>query len=175
MTHQINLRLWADGDLPLLQRLMGDPLMTAHLGGPETPAQIRHRHARYCRLPTVGDDRMFVILAGPQQVPAGSIGYWESEWQDAAVWETGWSVLPEFQSQGIATAALRLLLPRLRAVGGHRYLHAFPAIDNAPSNAICRKAGFTLQGEATAEYPAGRFMQVHDWRLDLADDTAVTP
>jgi len=33
----ISLRPWAEQDLPLLERLMGDPAMTEYLGGPETP------------------------------------------------------------------------------------------------------------------------------------------
>ena len=48
-----------------------------------------------------------------------------------------------------------------------RYLHAFPSINNGPSNAICRKLGFTLMEECEFEYPPGRFMRVHDWAFDL--------
>jgi len=40
----VDIRPWSDGDLPLLERLMGDPAMTEHLGGPETPEKIRERH-----------------------------------------------------------------------------------------------------------------------------------
>jgi hypothetical protein len=45
----------------------------------------------------------------------------------------------------------------------------FPSVVNAPSNAICRKLGFTLLGEHEFEYPKGNFMQCNDWRLDLFD------
>lgn len=163
---EITLRLWSAADLPLLQRLMGDPAMTEHLGGPETAEQIRSRHERYTRLPQVGENRMFVILAGG--VVAGNIGYWMSEWRDEPVWETGWAVLPEFQGQGIATRALALLLEKLRAAGGPRLLCAFPAVDNGASNAVCRKAGFVLAATEPGEYPPGQYMQVNVWRLDLA-------
>jgi hypothetical protein len=44
---------------------------------------------------------------------------------------------------------------------------AFPSIANAPSNAICRKLGFTLIEECEFEYPKGSFMRCNDWRLDL--------
>ena len=43
---EVTLRLWSDADFWLLERLMGDPLMTQHLGGPETPEQLRKRHGR---------------------------------------------------------------------------------------------------------------------------------
>ena len=49
----------------------------------------------------------------------------------------------------------------------HRYLHAFPSVENAPSNAICRKLGFTLLGEHEVEFPPGHWMRANDWRLDL--------
>ncbi len=37
---------WGDGDLSLLKPLVGDPAMTAHLGGPESPGEIAERQGR---------------------------------------------------------------------------------------------------------------------------------
>jgi RimJ/RimL family protein N-acetyltransferase len=163
----IDLRPWSDGDLPFLERLMGDPSMTEHLGGPETPEKILERHARYCQSSDTGKDPMFVIVIGSKRTAAGSIGYWEREWQCQPVWETGWSVLPEFQGQGIATQATARVVERARAEGKHRFMHAFPSVDNGPSNTICQKVGFILQGQVDFEYPPGNFMRCNDWRLDL--------
>ena len=163
----IDIRPWSEGDLALLERLMGDPAMTVHLGGPETPQQIRQRHERYCRLSDSSPDGMFVIVVGPARVAAGSVGFWEKEWRDQQVWETGWSVLAEFQGQGIATRATAAVVERARTTGRHRFIHAFPSVDNGPSNAICQKVGFTLQEAVEFEYPAGHFMLCNDWRLDL--------
>ncbi|MGH2626694.1 MAG: GNAT family N-acetyltransferase [Anaerolineales bacterium] len=167
---EIDIRPWSAGDLPLLERLMGDPAMTEHLGGPEPREKIRQRHERYYGSPEKG--KMFVIVVGPLRVAAGSVGYWEREWQGKQVWETGWSVLPEFQGRGIATRATAAVVDRVRAERRHRFLHAFPSVDNAPSNAICRKVGFRLQGEADFEYPPGNRMRCNDWRLDLFADEA---
>src|SRR5512140_2476134 len=110
----VDLRPWLDQDLSLLQRLMGDPAMTEHLGGPETPDQIRARHERYLRSGPPGPDRMLVILCGPERQPAGSIGYWERTWRGEQVWETGWMVLPEFQGKGVASAATMLVISLAR-------------------------------------------------------------
>jgi len=87
------LQPWSDGDLALLEKLMGDPGMTVHLGGPESPEQILERHL----------------------------------------------------------------------------MHAFPSVANIPSNAICRKLGFSLIEECQFEYwrSPGTFMTVNNWRLDL--------
>jgi RimJ/RimL family protein N-acetyltransferase len=165
---QIELRPWSAEDLPLLERLMGDPVMTEHLGGPESPDKIRDRHARYVALPEQpGNNRMFVIVVGPDKTPAGSIGYWEKEWRGEQVLETGWSVLPEYQGQGIATTATVLLVERLRASGTRCSLHAYPSVDNPPSNAICRKAGFTFRGEYDFEYPPGHPIRCNDWSIDV--------
>ncbi len=163
----LDIRPWSEGDLPLLERLMGDPVMTEHLGGPETPDKIRKRHERYCHSRDSDKEHMFVIVVGPERTPAGSIGYWEKEWRGQMVWETGWSVLPEYQGQGIATRATAAAVERARAEGKYRFMRAFPAIDNGPSNAICQKSGFTLQGPVDFEYPPGHLMRCNDWRLDL--------
>ncbi len=163
---EISLRAWTPDDLPLLERLLGDPIMTEHIGGPETPEQIRKRLERYC---TDTKIHMFVIVLESENLGIGSVGYWEREWQGERVWESGWRILPAYQGKGIATHALRLIIERARTEQKHRYIHAFPSIENLPSNAICQKMGFVLQSEIDFEYPpgTGRFMRSNDWRLDL--------
>ena len=52
----VALRPWATGDLDLLQRLLGDPRMTEHLGGPEAPDKIVKRHERYLAMTGPGPD-----------------------------------------------------------------------------------------------------------------------
>jgi RimJ/RimL family protein N-acetyltransferase len=159
------LRPWSEENLPLLEKLMGDPDMMAHLGGPETPEQIRKRHQRYLQLPET--DHMFVILWGPKSEVAGSIGYWQKNWRDQLVYEMGWFVLPEYQGQGIATKAGEVVIEQARLEHRHQFMHAFPSVSNPASNAICRKLGFTLIEECQFEYPPGNFMQCNDWRFDL--------
>ncbi len=56
----VQLRPWAEDDLPLLEKLLGDPDMMVHLGGPESPEQILERHQSYMRLPET--DHMFKII-----------------------------------------------------------------------------------------------------------------
>jgi RimJ/RimL family protein N-acetyltransferase len=167
---EVDIRPWEEGDLSLQERLLGDPAMTIYIGGPETPEKIRERHERYLRSSDKG--QMFVIVVGLERVAAGSIGYWEKEWRGQQVWETGWFVLPEFQGKGIATRATAIVAERARAEKEHRFMQAFPSVDNKPSNAICRKAGFTLLEAIEFEYPPGHFMVCNDWRLDLFADSS---
>ena len=162
----VALRPWAAGDLRLLQRLLGDPEMTRHLGGPESQEAIRARHERYL----VADPEkhgLFAVTAGPAAEAVGWVGYWESEWRGELVWECGWNVLPEAQGRGVATAAAALMIDDARRRGRHRHLHAIQAVGNAASNALCRRLGFELLGEVEVDYPTGVVMRSNDWRLDL--------
>jgi RimJ/RimL family protein N-acetyltransferase len=163
----VRIEPWGEGDLWLLENLMGDPEMTRHLGGPESHEKIVKRQARYERLADSGKGRMFKIIAGATGEAVGSVGYWERTWRGEQVYEIGWSVIPAFQGRGLAGMATAKAIDLARSDGKHRFLHAFPSIDNAPSNAICRKLGFRLVEECEFEFPPGNFMQCNDWRLDL--------
>ena len=103
MSISVALEPWGPGDLPLLERLMGDPRMTEHLGGPESPKKLRERQARYEQLPR--GDHMFKIVEVASGAGIGSVGFWAKEWRGAQVYEVGWMVVPEFQGRGIAVAA----------------------------------------------------------------------
>ena len=165
---EYRLEPWGEGDEPLLQRLLGDPVMTEHLGGPESPEKIADRHERYLNAKP-GEVEMFKVV-DESGVGVGSVGYWERDDADEGkVFETGWAVLPEFQGRGIATAATAMVIAMLNAQLKHRYLYAFPSEDNHPSNAICRKLGFELVGVTEYEYPrdSGNIMRCNDWRVDL--------
>jgi len=168
----VHIAPWSAGDDALLQKLMGDPEMTAHLGGPETPLQIADRQSRYEGLADSGRGRMFKIVDGATARPIGSVGYWERTWRGDRVYEIGWSVLPAFQGRGAAVMATAQAIAFARADRGHRFLHAFPSVDNPPSNAICRKLGFALVEECDFEYPEGSLMRCNDWRLDLLPSSA---
>jgi RimJ/RimL family protein N-acetyltransferase len=165
---EIRIEPWAEGDLPLLERIMGDPAMTEHLGGPESPEKIAERHGRYLDAKP-GTLEMFKIVDGDGEA-VGSVGYWERPEGDDMVYETGWSVLPEFQGRGLATKGTALVVEHLRGTGKHRFLYAYPSEDNHASNAICRKLGFELVGAQEYEYPrgSGNIMRCNDWRLDLS-------
>lgn len=163
----VRIEPWGENDLPLLKKLLGDPEMTSHLGGPESDEQLARRQARYERLAESGHDRMFKIVHEATDEAVGSVGYWEKTWNGEQIYEAGWSVLPAFQGRGIASTATAQAIAMARADGKHRFLHAFPSIDNPPSNAVCQKLGFTLVEECEFEYPKGSFMRCNDWRLDL--------
>jgi RimJ/RimL family protein N-acetyltransferase len=151
---------WSPADHDLLVALNGDPEQMAHVGGAETAERIAQRQTRYEQQGSL----QYRIVDPESGAGAGWVGAWEREWRGERVYEVGWSVLPAYQGRGLAAGATRALLERLDGV---RYVHAFPAIDNAPSNAICRKVGFELLGACDFEYPPGSTMRCNDWRYVL--------
>lgn len=164
----VALRAWTDADLPLLRGLLGDPAMMTYLGGPESEEKLLARHQRYLDVDATGTGRVFVITTGPEHTAVGWIGYWESTWHGEACWETGWSVLPEFQGRGLATRGAALALEEAAAERRHPFIYAFPAVANGPSNGVCAKLGFEKLGSETLEYPPGTQMECVIWRRALA-------
>ncbi len=172
---RVRLVPWTDDDFSLLVRLNA-PEMTEHLGGPETPEQLEMRHKKYvaaAQSGTVHDaDRaysayVFKAILEPEGVDVGGVNFWDREWKGEQVYEIGWGVVPEFQGRGIASAAVAQAVDIARATKRRPAIHAFPNVDNGPSNGICRKLGFELLGEMQFEYPKGHWMQCNDWSLSL--------
>jgi RimJ/RimL family protein N-acetyltransferase len=159
----VHLEPWAAGDLALLERIVGDPAMMEHLGGAESPAKIAERQARYEK----DGSAQYKIVDEASGDGAGWVGYWVRGWRGRPVYEIGWSVLPSFQGRGFAGAATADALEIARSQGHRRFVHAFPSVDNAASNAVCRKTGFTLLGDIDFEFPPGHTMRCNDWGLDL--------
>ncbi|WP_419878415.1 GNAT family N-acetyltransferase [Brevibacillus centrosporus] len=171
MSKQINaphvtLEPWSDAALELL-RLLNAPEMMDHLGGQETEEQILNRHKRYLDIGVRGTGRMYSIVLHPGLETVGSVGYWDRIWQEESVYEIGWSVLPAYQGRGIATAAVAEAIASASADQKHRFIHAFPSVDNLASNAVCRKLNFSLLSKCDFEYPPGNIMQCNDWRIEI--------
>jgi RimJ/RimL family protein N-acetyltransferase len=174
---------WSDGDFPLLVRLNA-PEMTVHLGGPETDEALRKRHERYAaaaRSDIVQEtDRTFPayvnkVILEPDGIAVGNVSVWDREWKGEQVYEMGWGIVPEHQGRGVASAAVTQALELVRATRRRPAVHAFPSVDNAASNRVCRKSGFLLLGEVDFEYPKGHRMRCADWRFSFADRPSYIP
>ncbi|WP_327676195.1 GNAT family N-acetyltransferase [Kitasatospora sp. NBC_00458] len=163
----LRLEPWTDADLGLLRRI-NTPRMRAHVGGPESEEQMLARHRRYLDFVPSGTGCMYRVVLEPEGVDVGSVGYAERSWQGATVYEMGWNVLPPHQGRGIAAVAARAAVDAAARTARHPFLHAFPSVGHPASNAVCRRAGFTLVGETDFEFPPGRWMRSNDWRVELA-------
>lgn len=46
-------------------------------------------------------------------------------------------------------------------------MYTYPNVTNGPSNGLCRRMGFELEGEQDFEYPKGHPNRANAWRFDL--------
>jgi RimJ/RimL family protein N-acetyltransferase len=97
---------------------------------------------------------------------AGTVCLWENSWRGETISEIGWMVLPQLQGRGLGSKAVRAILDKARSERRCDVIHAFPSTSNAPSNAVCRKMGFSRLEECDLEY-AGGLLRCNHWRLDL--------
>jgi RimJ/RimL family protein N-acetyltransferase len=148
-----------------------DPVMMAELGGPLPREGMAAKVARDVQQAAADTAWIKMIIpdgSAPGMV-AGSVTLWSHEDSGTAMSEIGWMVLPEFQGRGIATAAVRMLLALAGEQDRWGLVHAFPAITNAPSNAVCRSSGFRFAGEQETAF-AGRIFRTNHWIINPATD-----
>jgi RimJ/RimL family protein N-acetyltransferase len=169
----VRLRPYVDADRWLTEAIETSPVMMADLGGPLPAGDIPGIHRR--RLEGMAADRLwyFSVDLEPDGQTVGTICLWSDAYEGGRRSEAGWAVLEAFQGRGIATEALRLLVERAREDGRWGDIHAFTGAENGPSNAVCRKGGFTYIGEETVHY-AGRRLRCNHWVLD-ATPSATPP
>lgn len=160
----VTLRRWREDDMPLLVHA-NTPEMTRFLGGPEDEAALRDRHERYLRLDAAGDAWMYAIEV--DGVAGGGIGFWPIDHDGEPAYEAGWNVLPAWHGRGVAGEALRQVLARIREEAPpRRRVYAYPHIENAASNALCRRAGFRDLGERDFPWRGGT-LPTRVWAYDL--------
>jgi RimJ/RimL family protein N-acetyltransferase len=156
----VELQPYTDGDFWLTEALETDPEVMRELGGPIERDRLPGIHRQ-----RVGDLWWFKIVAEPGGPAVGTIGVWGTRHGGDDLYETGWMVLPAHQGRGIASAALALLIERVRAEPRFPSIHAFPPVTNAASNALCRKFAFVLVGQTDFVY-SGRALRCNHWSLE---------
>jgi RimJ/RimL family protein N-acetyltransferase len=161
---RVTLERWAADDLAVLQRA-NTPEMTRFVGGPETDEALAHRHGDYLALWESGQVRMFRVSV--DGATAGYAGWWEEELNGTPVYEIGCVIEPGWQGRGVASAALGEVVRLAAAAGERDVIVGYADADNAASNALCARVGFTLVG--TGEFPGddgSDAMTVNIWAID---------
>jgi RimJ/RimL family protein N-acetyltransferase len=157
-------------DLALYESLLTDPDMMTELGGPLPREGLEEKLRGIVDEVQAGKTWYFTIIPDEADAaPAGTVCIWDHALEGEPISEIGWMILPRFQGRGLATGAVRSVIRKARSEGWWSVIHAFPATTNAPSNAICRKTGFSNFGERDIEY-AGRTLRCNHWRLDLRSE-----
>jgi RimJ/RimL family protein N-acetyltransferase len=165
----VELHTYTNGDFWLTEALETDPEVMGELGGPIERDKLPEIHRR-----RLAERWWFKIVAEAGPPAVGTIGVWETRHRDRDLHETGWMVLPAHQGRGIASAALTLLIERVKAEPRFPSIHAFPPVTNAPSNALCRKFGFVLLGQDDFVY-SGRTLRCNHWSLETPGGPRPTP
>ena len=153
-------------DLPLYEGIHCDPRMMEHLGGPLPREGLEEKLRRDVATTRAGETWVLVIVPDDSEASAGTISVWEKDLEGERITEIGWMVLPEFQGRGLATEAVGAVLEKARSGSRWDAVHAFPPVTNAPSNAICRKMGFSRIEERDFLF-RGRVLRCRHWRLEL--------
>ena len=172
MADPIELVPYETGDLELTVALETDPVVMRELGGPTPRAELDKVHDRRVRSEEFGDLWLTIVLRGgtePKRI--GQIGVFNSAPAGEPVHEVGWSILPDYHGRGLGSRALAMLIARLRGDGDREWIHAYPSVGNAPSNALCEKLGFELAGQASFPY-RGTELRCNHWRLRLRKPAA---
>ena len=160
----VDIRPWSADDLPVLER-NNTPEMTVHLGGPEAREKLLDRHERYQRGWREGTAWMFTAWDDGEAV--GLVGYWNVTHRGRDVYESAYGIYPAYQGRGLAAGALTACLEHAAQHGSREAVYAYPNVTNGPSNALCRRLGFELEGEQDFDYPRGHPIRANAWRYDL--------
>lgn len=155
---------YSEADRELTIALESSPAVMGHLGGAVTPEDAERVHRQ--RLAQVaGGDLVYAIVPQGETDPIGVVAIWRTEWNGQQIHELGAMALPDWQRRGLASRGFAELL-RLAGASGVTRLHSFPAVDNAGSNALMRKLGFTRAEDCDLEY-GGRPLRCAHWVRDL--------
>lgn len=163
----MELRNVSADDLDLYESIHCDPKMMAHLGGAFPKERIPKILRNTLKYVETGRGWVFKIIPDEDTgCAAGTVCIWKSSWRSRSINEIGWMILPPYQGKGLASKAVRAILDKARSERRWYVIHAFPSTTNAPSNAICRKMGFSMIEEVDLKY-ADRALRSNHWRLDL--------
>jgi RimJ/RimL family protein N-acetyltransferase len=138
------LRPARESDLPLLDRLFGDPEATGEFGWYGWMASPWRRRWEENRL--LGEDlSTLMVVHGDQRV--GFVQWHRRPTsRTSCCWQLGIALLPEARGRGYGTCAHRLLARYLFAHTQAHRLEASTEVGNIAEQRALEKAGFTREG-----------------------------
>ena len=165
----MRLRDVEPGDVGAYVRMRCDPVMMAELGGPLPREGMAAKVARDAQ--QAAADAAWIKMIIPDQSAPGvgrrlgravvARGQRDADVGDRLDGPAG------IPGTRIATTAVRMLLALAGEQERWGLVHAFPAVTNAPSNAVCRSSGFRFAGEQDTSF-AGRVFRTNHWVIDPA-------
>ena len=148
-TARLRLRPLVAADADALHDIYGDAeAMTWWSHGPN--ATLEETRTQVAGRLIAGDWRGWAITLAGDDRAIGTLGAHEK--RQGAVYEIGYSVARVHWGAGLATEAVSALLDLLFEVEGARRVFADTDPDNAASNAVLKKLGFTLEAVLREEW-----------------------
>jgi RimJ/RimL family protein N-acetyltransferase len=147
---RVTIRAWRKRDADLLVERINDPLVAAFLD--QLPHPYTHEDARAWF--ELADDRWragtmatFALELETLEGPVGGVGVHFFDGLDAGSAEIGYWVAEEVRGRGVATAATRLAATwAFESRSDLVRLQLRADVENAASNRVAEKAGFTREG-----------------------------
>ena len=140
----VKLRPWRETDLDALVRYAGNPKISANLTDAFPHPYSREDGQRFIAMATSHNPvRIFAIEADGGFV--GGIGVHPQQDVYRANAELGYWVAEPFWGRGIATSAIRQIIPVAFSLEGIRRLYARPFGSNVASQRVLEKCGFVLE------------------------------
>src|SRR5215469_7486580 len=151
---RLGFRCWTDDDLSLAIGLWGDPEVTARIGGPFTPDEVRARlTTEIARMRDLGLQYWPIfMLADSQHV--GCAGLRPYRW-DKQIYELGVHLRRTFWGQGLASEAARTVIAYAFDVLQAKALFAGHHPENESSRQLLTRLGFTYTHDELYE-PTGQ-------------------
>jgi RimJ/RimL family protein N-acetyltransferase len=144
MDDHLTLRLAAEGDLPLLERLTQDPGVAGEFAWVGWRDLSRFRKG-WADSRLVGDDGG-VLMVCREQERLGYVSWYRFDVAASYCWSIGIALLPEVRGRGYGTQAHRLLTRYLFAHTAVHRIEAATEAGNVAEQRALEKAGFTREG-----------------------------
>ena len=144
-SQRLGFRCWQDEDLPLAMKLWGDSEVSALLGGPFTPEQVRERLQQEIeRKHNLGFQYWPIfLLDGDSHAGCAGLKPWRDE---PLIYELGFHLRRDFWGQGLATEAARAVIEYAFGTLGAVALFSGHHPANRASRQVLLKLGFAYAG-----------------------------
>lgn len=159
----VALRPWADADAAaIVECIDGDPEISRWLD--QVPQPYTLTDARAYIAGTTGNAResRFAVTDTASGRVLGSIGATWNETGDVA--EIGYWLRADARGSGVATRALRLIVPWALAEGAQR-VQLRADVENTASRRVAEKVGFRPEGVLRSAYFNPRLGRRQDWAM----------
>jgi phosphinothricin acetyltransferase len=167
----VKIRRAREDDLPAIQRIYNDEILTGTATWDEAPWTMERRDAWFAG----HDDLAPVLIAEAANGDVAGFAYL-SRMSDKSGWrftrEDTIYLDPAYRSRGVGRVLLEALIEEARRIG-LRLIVASITSENAASIALHRGCGFETVGTfRNAGFKFGRWMDTTDMQLDLGDPAA---